>query len=222
MPKLLMSHLACANEPDHPKNAEQLRRFREALKLLPGAQASLCNSSGLFLPPEFHFDLARPGCALYGINPGEGKNPMQPVATLSAPILQLRTLERDDTVGYGATYAAKKGSRIAIAALGYADGYFRSLLSNNAFAFVAGHKAPIIGRISMDMLALDVIRRSRKRRSPKTARAEFINAQQTVDDIAAACGTIGYEIFTRIGRRVKRVIDNLVELIRFAGNLAVL
>jgi len=197
---LLMSHLACANEPQHPKNAEQLSRFKTALALFPGARASLCNSSGIFLSDDFHFDVARPGCALYGINPTSGANPMRAVAKLSAPLLQIRTLDRDETIGYGATASAKKGSRIAITAMGYADGFFRNL-SNKGFAFIAGYKVPVIGRVSMDMVALDV---SALPDNALNARAEFINAQQTVDDVANACGTIGYEIFTRIGSRVLR------------------
>lgn len=198
----LMSHLACANEPEHPKNAEQLSRFKAALELFPGARASLCNSSGLFLPQEFHFDLGRPGCALYGINPVSGENPMRHVATLSAPIVHIRTLDRDETVGYGASHAAKKGARIAIAALGYADGLFRSL-SNRGFAEVAGERAPFAGRVSMDMIALDVSRIPGAELAG--ARAKFIHAGYTVNDMAQDCGTIGYEIFTRIGARVKRV-----------------
>jgi alanine racemase len=200
---LLLSHLACANTPAHPKNSEQLERFNAALKYFPDAKTSLANSAGIFLPPEFHCDIARPGCALYGINPGEEKNPMQHVATLSAPILQIRELDREETVGYGATAPASRGSRIAIVALGYADGYFRSL-SNQGFAYVAGHKVPLLGRVSMDMVALDVSAIP-EREIGENSRAEFINELQMVDDIAAQCGTIGYEIFTRIGRRIKRV-----------------
>lgn len=200
---LLMSHLACANESDHAKNAEQLARFNGALELLPHARTSLANSSGHFLPPAFHFDLGRPGCALYGINPVQGKNPMRHVATLSAPLLQVRTLDRDETVGYGAQYAAKKSGRIAITALGYADGYFRSM-SNIGIAYIGEHKAPIAGRVSMDMIALDV---SDIPDSLLTGdvRAEFIGEQQPVDVIANAAHTIGYEIFTRIGKRVQRI-----------------
>lgn len=199
----VMSHLACANEPEHLKNKEQLARFRQAMQLLPRARGSLCNSSGLFLDPKFHFDMARPGCALYGINPTNGTNPMRQVATLSAPLLQVRTLDVNESVGYGATYAAAKGSRIAITGLGYADGWLRSQ-SNQGFAYVAGVKVPLAGRVSMDMIALDVSQVPEKALTA-TARAEFINDKQTVDDIATACGTIGYEIFTRIGKRVQRV-----------------
>ena len=198
----VMSHLACANEPEHPKNSEQLTRFRQAMQLLPRVRGSLCNSSGLFLAPKFHFDMARPGCALYGINPTETTNPMQQVATLCAPILQVRTLDANESVGYGATYNAPKGSRIAIAALGYADGWMR-LQSGKGFAYIEGVKVPLAGRVSMDMVALDV---SALPADVITAnsRVEFINAKQTVDDIAKSCGTIGYEIFTRMGNRIAR------------------
>ena len=197
---LVMSHLACANEPNHPKNPEQLARFKEALHYFPGAKVSLANSSGLFLPSEFHFDIGRPGCALYGINP---RKPVKHVATLSAPILQIRTLDRDETIGYGASYSVPKGGRIAIIGMGYADGYFR-MMSNMGHAYVAGHKVPLAGRVSMDMIALDISALPEHLATMNT-RAEFINAHQTVNDLAQQCNTIGYEIFTRIGRRVKRV-----------------
>lgn len=200
--QMMISHLACANDPTHPKNAEQLARFKEALKHFPGIKTSFANSSGLFLSPEFHFDIGRPGCALYGVNPVMGENPMQHVATLSAPILQLRTLDRDEDVGYGSTYAAKKGSRIAIAGLGYSDGYFRSL-GDGGHAYVEGHKIPLAGRVSMDMIAVDVTSVPEAKLSA-TSRIEFINEKQTVGDIAAQCATIGYEVLTRIGRRVQR------------------
>lgn len=201
--RLLISHLACASEPSHPKNAEQLSRLKVAQNYFPGVPVSFANSSGHFLTDEFHFDIGRPGCALYGINPTTGANPMQHVATLSAPILQIRELDRDEAVGYGATFAAKKGARIAVVGMGYSDGYFRSL-SNTGHAYIAGHRVAIAGRISMDMMALDVSL------IPDTLlgthlHAEFINEEQPVDSIAEQCGTIGYEVFARIGRRVKRI-----------------
>ena len=127
---------------------------------------------------------------------------MQQVATLSAPILQVRHLDRNEAVGYGATYPAESGQRIAITGLGYADGWMRSL-SNQGFAYIGEHKVRIAGRVSMDMIALDVsqvpdsIINSHKM-------CEFINEKQTVDEIAAACGTIGYEVFCRLGRRIER------------------
>jgi alanine racemase len=205
--EMIISHLSCANEPAHPKNAEQLARLTHALAHhAPKVPVSFANSSGHFLPQEFHFDIGRPGCALYGINPTGGTNPMQPVATLSASILQVRTLDRDEAVGYGATVHAEKESRIAVVGLGYSDGYFRSL-SNRGFAFVAHYKVPVLGRISMDMIALDVSM------VPDTILSthqhiEFINETQPVDDIAAQCDTIGYEVFTRLGRRVRRVYQS--------------
>lgn len=201
-PKLLISHLACANTAQHPKNEEQLSRFRTALAYLDNAQASLANSAGVFLPQEYHFDMARTGCALYGINPAGGKNPMQQVVNLSAPIVQIRILDRDETIGYDATAKMKKSSHLAIAGLGYADGYSR-LLGNIGHAYIAGYKVPVTGRVSMDLVALDVSDIPENILANINS-AEFINNQQTVDDIAEACSTIGYEILTRIGNRVKR------------------
>jgi len=199
---LVMSHLACANDPKNPKNHEQLDRLKMALKILPGSKVSFANSSGLFLPETFHFDIGRPGCALYGITPVSGENPMRHVATLSAPILQTRTLDRDETVGYGATYGAKKGARIAIVMLGYADGMLRCLTSRGS-AYVGGTKVPFAGRVSMDMIALDVssIPESKVKHD---VRVEFINDKQPVSEVASLAGTIGYEVFTRLGKRVLR------------------
>ncbi len=202
----VLSHLACANEPADPKNAEQLKRFREALRLLPGVQASFANSSGHFLPEDFHFDLGRPGCALYGISPVEEKNPMRQVAVLRAPVLRLRVLDRDETVGYGATAALGKGSKLMLAALGYADGWPRRL-GNAGHAYVSGHKVPLLGRVSMDMTAVDVTDVPDAALASAT-HVEFINGQQTVDDVARACDTIGYEVFTQLGARIARRYTN--------------
>lgn len=199
---LIMSHLACANEPAHPKNAEQLARFGNARKKLSRARASLVNSSGLFLDPSFHFDVARPGCALYGINPTENENPMRHVATLSAPIIQLRMCERDESVGYGATATVKKGAKLATIQLGYADGFLRCLTGSMIAGYAGGTRAPLVGRVSMDMVMVDVSH------IPDAALAqgyvEFVNARQPVDAVAKAAHTIGYEVFTRLGRRVQR------------------
>ncbi len=205
-PVLVMSHFACANEPQDPKNREQLVRFHAFQSQLPGVAASLCNSSGIFLKPEFHFQLARPGCALYGINPTESSNPMRHVATLSTPIMQIRTAERADTVGYSATYRIPSGARLAIAQLGYADGYLRAL-SNVGHAVVCGARVPIAGRVSMDMIVLDISSLSERALAHATC-ADFISAELPVDAVAAAAHTIGYEVFTRIGARVKRVYVN--------------
>ncbi len=202
LPLLLISHLACANEPAHPKNAEQLERFRKACALLPHIPASLCNSSGIFLHQEFHFHLARPGCALYGITPVEGKNPMQPVVNLTAPIIQIRTLECRETVGYGATASLSKGAHVAIIQTGYADGYLRSA-SNQASVWINGYNAPVIGRVSMDMIAADVSGIPQNMLD-SAVNVELINAKYTVNHLARDAGTIGYEIFTRLGKRIKR------------------
>lgn len=202
--KLIISHLACANDGDLEKSAEQLTRFEKAFRPFPQPIAAcLSNSAGIFLGPQYHYDMARPGCALYGVAPIPGKNPMQDVVTWSAPILQLRMLERNETVGYGATYAAKKGARIATVALGYADGFMRCM-SNRGFAFIDGHKVPVIGRVSMDMIALDVASIPENAITTQS-RAVILNHEQTVNTLANLAGTIGYEILTRIGSRVKRV-----------------
>lgn len=201
--RMVMSHLASANDGDVEKSNDQRMRFEKAFRAFPQPMAaSLANSAGVFLGAEYHYDIARTGCALYGITPITGTNPMQHVATLSAPILQIRTLDRDETVGYGATHAAKKGNRIAITALGYADGMMRSL-SNRGFAYVAGEKVPFVGRVSMDMIALDVSNIPEAKLTG--TRAEFINAKQDVNMLTALCDTIGYEMFTRMGGRVKRL-----------------
>jgi alanine racemase len=197
---LLMSHLACANTPYHPQNAEQLARFNDAAQLFPAVPKSLCNSAGVFLDSTFHFNLARTGCALYGINPTEAdKNPMQHVATWSAPILQVRHLDRDEAIGYGATCVFPKGSRIAILEVGYADGYMR-LLSNRGTVFFGDDAAPVVGRVSMDMIAVDVSHLG----DAQLRDADILCKHQTVDEIAQQCGTIGYEILTNIGSRVQR------------------
>ena len=202
-PKFIMSHLSCGNDASHPKNAEQLARLKTVIPYFPTIPVSFANSSGLFLADDFHFDLGRPGCAIYGINPVMGSNPMRHVATLSAPILQIRTLDRDEQVGYGGTYDAPQNSRLAIVGMGYSDGYFRSL-SNRGVAYFNGYKVPIAGRVSMDMIALDVSRIPEGKLG-HAMRAEFINEKQPVDVIADQCDTAAYEVFTRIGRRVKRV-----------------
>jgi alanine racemase len=197
---MLMSHLSCASDQGE-KNKEQLERLNEAKSFLPNIPVSFVNSSGHFLDPDYHFDLGRPGCALYGINPLEDTNPMRHVATLSAPILQIRELDRDEEIGYGATYKAKKGSRLAIVGLGYSDGYFRSL-SNKGFAYIGEHKVPFAGRVSMDVITLDIT--DIPEAALKNAPVEFINAKQPVDAIAQQVGTIGYEVFSRLGRRIVR------------------
>jgi alanine racemase len=204
---LLMSHLACAETPGHPMNDKQIRLFREIRVPFRGLPASLANSSGIFLGESAHCDLVRPGVALYGVNPTPGQpNPVLPVVTLRARILQVRHLAKGESVGYGATWTAKRPSRIAIIAAGYADGYPRaaSAVDLTGEVTVAGRHCPLAGRISMDLMAIDVTDLA----DGEVRRGEYatlIGGDITVDDVAASSGTIGYEVLTRLGHRYHRV-----------------
>ena len=200
----LMTHLCNASEPTHPINEEQRARFAAMTMHFPEMKRSLCNSGGIGLGEEWHCDLARPGCALYGILPApEFSIPLQQVATLEAPILQIRTLDRDQSISYGVSAERRKGARLATVASGYADGIQRDL-SNNLYALCAGVKVPLVGRVTMDMLIFDV---------SAVPEAELNQAEsvllmwdgQDVNAIAERADTIGYEILSRIGRRVQRV-----------------
>ena len=202
---LLLSHLACADIAEHPLNARQLQLFRELRRLYSGVPASLANSSGIFLGDTMHFDLARPGAALYGVNPTPGRpNPMKSVVDLTGRIVQIRNVARDQTIGYGATWTARRNCRIAVVALGYADGLLRAGSASDEHpggsAIVAGKKCPIVGRISMDLITLDIsdIADSAVRRGDF---ATLIGGELSIDEVAAAAGTIGYEILTRLGPR---------------------
>jgi len=202
---LLMSHLACAEVQDHPLNASQIRLFRELRMLYHGVPASLANSSGIFLGDTAHFDLARPGAALYGINPTPGRdNPMRNVLTLTGRVLQVRKVPQGESVGYGAAWNAKRASRIAVAACGYADGLLRagSGLDRKAggSAIVAKKRCPIVGHISMDLACIDVtdLPDNAVRRGDA---ATFIGEKLPIDEVATAAGTIGYEVLVRLGLR---------------------
>jgi alanine racemase len=205
-PDLLMSHLACADEPDNPLNRKQLAAFRAVRVLLPHIPASLANSAGVFLGPDYHFDLVRPGISLYGgAAVKDAANPMRPVVTLEARVLQIREAKRGETVGYGATEALKRPSRIAILGCGYADGYHRRAGSSDrrsgARAYVNGRDAPLVGRVSMDLIAVDVTD------VPGVARGDWVElfgANVPVDEVAGNAGTIGYELLTGLGRRLPR------------------
>lgn len=202
--RLVMSHLACSGTPDHPLNRQQLGRFRTVRQRFPKVRASFANSSGIFLGYDYHFDQTRPGAALYGINPTpDAANPMRTVVTVTSPILQIRTLTEAETVGYGATYQAPAGSRLATVGAGYADGLLRAM-GNRAEAWVGGHKAPLAGVVSMDMAVLDIsaLPENDVRLGD---RVEFFGAHMPVDVVAAKAGTIGYELLTSIGGRVKRI-----------------
>lgn len=211
----VMSHLACSSD-DHALNDLQCARFDEVKSWFLGAKFSLANSSGIFLGKDYLADLVRPGAALYGINPLPGQeNPMRPVVTLQAPILQLRVLDRDENVGYGATAAAKKGARLATLAIGYADGLPRSL-SNKGTARVNGQSVPILGIVSMDLTVVDIS--ALPDGSVKVGDyVTFIGDGQSVDDLAEQAGTIGYELFTRLGARVRREYRGVNPVEKAAG-----
>ena len=201
----ISSHLACADETEHPANRSQLSRFQRATSGLPkDMRLSLANSSGIFLGGGFLQTSQRPGMALYGLNPTPGRpNPMRPVVTLEARILQTRTLRRPETIGYGATATLPARARIATIAAGYADGLHRSL-SNAGVVFIAGRPAPVIGRVSMDLIVIDISKFSEAEASAGDF-AVLIGTEQSADDLATAAGTIGYEVLTSIGQRYQRI-----------------
>jgi alanine racemase len=203
-PQLLMSHLACADEAGHPMNAAQRARFEQLRARFPALPCSLANSSAVFLDPGFLYELVRPGAALYGINPQPGSpNPLRQVVSLQARIVQLRTVQAGDVVGYGARYIADGPRRIATIAIGYADGWLRSL-TNRGFAFIDGVRVPVAGTVSMDSITLDVSGIPEHRLAPGLS-VELLGAHQHVDEVAAQAGTIGYEVLTRLGARFHRV-----------------
>jgi len=206
---LLMSHLVYAEQPDHPLNEHQMKLFREVRLLYRGIPASLANSSGIFLGNAAHCEMVRPGAALFGVNPTPGRrNPMRPVIELQARVVHVRNVLRGETVGYNATWTAKHAARVAIVAVGYADGYPRAASASDAApgadAMVGGIRCPLAGRVSMDLLAVDITAlpdRSVRRGDLVT----LIGGEIGVDALAAAASTIGYEILTRLGRRHQRV-----------------
>jgi alanine racemase len=200
----ILSHLASAEEEDNPTNEAQRRAFAAALDRLPPAPASLAGSSGIFLGAPFHFDFARPGAALYGVNPLPGRaNPMRPVVRLKARILQVRGVDRGEGVGYGAAHRMDRAGRIATIAAGYADGWLRSS-SHRGTVGIAGKRVPIVGRISMDLMTVDVSEIEPRLAEPGGF-ADLLDDAWGVDDAAAAAQTIGYEILTSIGRRALRI-----------------
>ncbi|WP_157269515.1 alanine racemase [Azohydromonas aeria] len=199
----VMSHLACADDPGHPANREQLERFRAARRLLPPAPASFANSSAIFLGEDFHFDLVRPGAALYGLAPQAGMpNPMRPVVSLQARVIQCREIEAGAPVGYGFAWRSAQPSRIATVSVGYADGWLRSLCNRGA-AWFDGTLLPLAGRVSMDTITLDASALPEGALRPGTL-VELIGKHQDVDAVAARAGTIGYEILTSLGARYAR------------------
>jgi alanine racemase len=200
--ELLMSHLACADQEEHRMNAQQAGRFRKARALLPGVPASLANTGGVFLGPEFHHDLVRPGIGLFGGGPLAQTHPrLKQVATLTAPILQVRAVSQGETIGYGASFTADRAYRVAVLAVGYADGVLRSSAGRGRAWFAGAHRR-ILGRISMDLMVIDV---SGCEDAAPGAMVELLGPHVTVDDAAEAAGTASYEVLTRLGHRAERV-----------------
>ncbi len=213
VPTLLMSHLACGSSPDHPKNRQQLDLFRKVTAPFAAIPRSLANSAGTLMGPDYHFDLVRPGISLYGGQAIETQaNPMLPVVKVEARIMIVRDVPAGDTIGYGARLTAKRPLKNAVVAAGYADGMIRRAGSTDdrpgGFAMIGGHRAPILGRISMDMITLDVtdVPEGLLRRG---AFVEMLGPHVAAADIAAYAETIDYEYLTSLGRRFERVYGPL-------------
>jgi len=198
---LVMSHLASSEEQGNSFNQEQRRRFEQARALLPGVPASFANSSGCFLGADFSYDLMRPGVALYGGNPLPGKpNPMKPVVVVEAQVMQVRQVRKGEAVGYNSTWRAKRDSHIAVLGAGYADGIPRrmsSVFDGGAVVWLGGTRCPIVGRVSMDMITVDVTGLPVKRGDW----AEFFGPNISLDEAAASAGTISWELLTHLGKR---------------------
>ncbi len=207
-PRLLMSHLVTADEPDSALNRAQLALLREISVEFPGLSVSLANSAGIHLGPDYHFDLVRPGIALYGAEFSPHWPPLATVVTATARILQIRNAAAGDTVGYGAARRLEEDTRIAILAAGYADGYHRLAGSSDerpgAFASVRGRPAPLIGRVSMDLMALDVSRIV----AIEGDWVELFGPTMPIDTVARSAGTLGYELLTQLSRRAERIYVN--------------
>jgi alanine racemase len=210
--RLIMSHLACADDPADPHNEAQRAAFDKRRALLPPAPASLAASDGLMLGKPYHYDLVRPGYALYGGQAFRGgPTPVNPVVTLRARILQVRTLAAGDCVGYSASWQASRPTRLAVVAAGYADGLARALSAASGEAggnvLVAGQLAPIVGRVSMDLITIDItdIKGDVARGDLVTLiGTTSVGAGLTIEAMGRAAGTIGYEVLTRLGPRFVR------------------
>ncbi|MEQ1770596.1 MAG: alanine racemase [Devosia sp.] len=212
-PQMVMSHLACADQPAHEKNRTQLALFTSLIAQFANIPASLANSAGTMTSRDMHFQMVRPGIALYGGRAVAGRrNPMLPAVRLEAPILQIRDARTGESVGYGATYTLSRDSRLAIIAIGYADGFLRSLSSSNnhggGYAFVRGRRVPVVGRVSMDMTALDITELGDDAPLPGEM-VEVLGENLTVDDQADPGNTIGYELLTSLkGRYSRTYVDS--------------
>jgi alanine racemase len=214
----ILSHFACADEKGHPMNETQWKLFDDIARHFPGVEKSLSNSSAVFRDKKYHYDLLRPGMALYGLNPTpETPNPMMPVVHLDLPVLRTRIVYAGASVGYGATYTFEKDTPIATVAAGYADGLFRSL-SNKGAMYWKGIRCPIRGRVSMDLTTIDLSAVPEKDRPKPGDAMELIGEHQSADQLAEEAGTIGYEVLTSLGHRYAReYVGGQESIIRISG-----
>jgi alanine racemase len=194
-PRLVMSHLACADEPSHPMNHQQLRVFREMTDGV-AHRRSLAATGGALLGPEYHFDLVRPGVGLYGGLPFADA---RPVVRLTAEVIQVRSVRPFETVGYANTWTADIERRIATIPAGYADGLIRAAGGGKMQVFAGDIPCPVVGRVSMDLITVDITHLD-----DEPEELEILGVHQGVDDLAEAAGTIGYEILTSLGHRYQR------------------
>ena len=198
---IIMSHFSCADIKNHPETKKQFELFTHIAQYFPNAKKSLSNSSGIMRSKDYHFDLVRPGMAVYGLNPTpENKNPMRNVVTLKAKVLQVRNAYKNDSVGYGASYTLPNDQTIATIGVGYADGFFRSA-SNKAKVYYKDQPCNVLGRVSMDLISIDAKNYSIE----KGDEIEIIGGNQSPDDLAEYSDTIGYEVLTSIGNRYNKV-----------------
>jgi alanine racemase len=209
---LIMSHLACADDPANAKNDSQRTAFEALTALFPGVPRSLANSGGIFLGQRFHFDLTRPGIALYGGRASmAAPNPMEPVVSLYGRMAQVRWAEAGETVGYGAAQTLKRRTKIATVAAGYADGFFRGVSASDTRdgppGYIGEHRLPLLGRVSMDLITFDATDVPGEA-ACRGGWIELLGQRAGIDDFAAFAGTIGYEALTSLGRRYYRVYWN--------------
>lgn len=211
-PQMIMSHFACADQPSHEMTRKQNGLFQGVLNLFPNIPASLANSAATMTSKDYHYDMVRPGIAVYGGRAVNGRpNPMANVIRMEAPILQIKEARVGETVGYGAQYRLRRDTRIAVISIGYADGFFRSLsgIGGQVGGKVAlnGALAPVIGRVSMDMTAIDIT--DVPGFIQPGDQVEVLGDSVTIDDQADAARTIGYEILTTLNGRFQRQYVNV-------------
>ena len=196
---IIISHLSCSDESENKMNNRQLLEFTSSIKLFPKVSASIANSGGIFLGKEFYLDLVRPGLALYGSVPGHSKNELVHAVSLYGRVLQIRTVRKGELIGYGGSYKATRNTNIATIGVGYADGYQRSL-SGNSRIFFLGSPLPLVGRISMDSITVDISDLQTTKLNVGDF-VELLGKNFTIDQAASLAQTVPYELLTGLGRR---------------------